>query len=499
MKNNPSIFTPKLDVVVNGKVDSKKGNKPIPNAIMILTTKTTVDARKWMTFLLIFTDIFSLVLAFTLAILLRISIIKYIPIYSVPITVSRTFSLWPILLLIILAFTLRGLYPAVGLSPVDELRITTTTVSLVFLVLLGGTFWIKSTEIYSRFILTLAWLFSLVLVQFNRWLLRVITTKSLWGEPIVVIGDGPNTDRIVKYLSDNNHLGMRPAMVLEGRRPPNQDEQQALKSYGIQTALLVTPEVSKEISDLVINDGHFGFKRLILISILGWVGSLGVVTHDLEGILGMEVRHNLMNFWQCGLKRILDIILAILLLILISPLLLIVSIAISLEGPGGVIYKQTRIGRNGTQFKMLKFRTMIPNAHEQLQSRLDADASLREEWEINQKLKNDPRLTKVGKVLRKWSIDEWPQLVNVIRGEMSLVGPRPFFPEQVRLYGKTLNHYYRVRPGMTGMWQVTSRNESTFSDRIRLDEYYIRNWSIWLDVYILLRTTWVVLRQKGAY
>ena len=119
--------------------------------------------------------------------------------------------------------------------------------------------------------------------------------------------------------------------------------------------------------------------------------------------------------------------------------------------------------------------------------------------EFDPEVKNDPRLTRVGKLLRKWSLDELPQLINVLRGEMSLVGPRPFFSEQSSFYGKVLNLYYRVRPGMTGMWQVYGRNDANFTKRVHLDEYYIRNWSSWLDIYILIRTVWIILTRKGAY
>jgi Undecaprenyl-phosphate galactose phosphotransferase WbaP len=448
-------------------------------------------ARQRMTFALVLTDTLSFILAFGLAILFRIVLLGETE-------TTKFLDLWPILLLFILVFALRDLYPAVGLNPVDELRITTSTTSLIFLMLLAGTFWFKSTDTYSRLILTLAWLFSLVLVQVDRWLLRIVG-KSFWGEPIVVFGEGPNTDHIVNYLQSHHHLGLNPLMILRGNLPPNQTEREALQETGISTAILVSREISEETMAFMINEGHFKFRRVILISSMGWVGSLGVTTHDLEGILGMEVRQNLLNFWQRTLKRLLDILLGILTFTLVSPLLLFVSIAIKLDGKGGILFKQRRAGRGGHQFEMLKFRTMVPDADQILQDCLEADPELMHEWGATQKLKKDPRLTRVGRFLRKWSIDELPQLINVIRGEMSLVGPRPFFSEQTHYYGKVLKLYNRVRPGMTGMWQVSGRNMSTYADRVRLDEYYIRNWSCWLDIYIMFRTLWVVVLRQGAY
>ena len=364
--------------------------------------------------------------------------------------------------------------------------------------LLAVTFLFQTIETYSRLLLTLSWLSSLVFVQVNRWFLRIVGASN-WGEPVVVIGEGPNTQRIISFLLNNNHLGMRPVMVIQGGIPPSQAEREALVVRGIKTVILVTPEVSEETRELVINDEKFGFQRVILISSLEGVGSLGVVTHDLEGILGMEVKQNLLNSWQRGWKRGMDIILSILLLVLVSPLLLIIPIVIRLEGRGGILFKQCRVGRNGREFFMWKFRTMVPDADKKLQGCLEDNPNFTIEWNLTQKLKNDPRLTRVGKLLRKWSLDELPQLINVLRGEMSLVGPRPFFSEQSRFYGKVLNLYYRVRPGMTGMWQVYGRNDANFTKRVHLDEYYIRNWSSWLDIYILIRTVWIILTRKGAY
>jgi Undecaprenyl-phosphate galactose phosphotransferase WbaP len=453
--------------------------------------KTGRFSRLWMSVALVLADLVSLLVAFGLAGLFRVLILGKVPL-------SQSFSSWPALVFFFLAFAMRGLYPAVGLSPVDELRLTTSTASLVFLILLAGTFLFKTTETYSRVILTVAWFLSLILIQGNRWLLRIVS-RAYWGEPIAVFGDGPITKQIIHFLLSNYQLGMRPARIFQGVLLPGQEERKELKAKGIRSALLVTPEVAEEVKDSVVNDGYFRFRRIILISALGGVGSLGVVTHDLEGILGMEVRQNLLNYWQRGLKRGLEMILAILLSVLVSPLLLCICIAITLEGKGGIIYKQVRVGRGGREFTVWKFRTMIPDADQTLQDCLESDPQLQKEWISNQKMKSDPRLTRVGKLLREWSMDELPQLINVLRGEMSLVGPRPFMSDQAHFYGKVLELYYRVRPGMTGMWQVSGRNKTTFAERVRLDEYYIRNWSIWLDIYILLRTVWVVIRRKGAY
>lgn len=148
---------------------------------------------------------------------------------------------------------------------------------------------------------------------------------------------------------------------------------------------------------------------------------------------------------------------------------------------------------------MVKFRTMHENADQVLETHLANDDVLHQEWQRYQKLKNDPRLTRSGGFLRKYSLDELPQLWNVLTGEMSLVGPRPFLPDQKEMYGDRISNYIKVSPGITGMWQVSGRNQSEFSARPYWDEYYVRNWSWWLDVYILAKTIGVVLRREGAY
>lgn len=170
-----------------------------------------------------------------------------------------------------------------------------------------------------------------------------------------------------------------------------------------------------------------------------------------------------------------------------------------LDSPGSIFYKQTRIGQFGKHIKVWKFRTMKENAEEELEKDLAEHEDLYREWIANRKLKNDPRVTAVGSVLRKLSLDELPQLWNVVKGEMSLVGPRPIVDSEVSNYGDCFSLYLRVKPGMTGFWQVSGRNNVSYEERVRLDEYYVRNWSIWLDIYILFKTIPAVITASGAY
>lgn len=194
-------------------------------------------------------------------------------------------------------------------------------------------------------------------------------------------------------------------------------------------------------------------------------------------------------------KRLLDIVFVLATLPVSVPLIAFCAIALWFEG-GSPFYRQDRLGKNGARFPILKLRTMVRDADERFAALLDSDPALREEWETTQKLKRDPRITPIGAVLRATSLDELPQLWNVLKGEMSLVGPRPMMPEQLPLYGDA-RAYFAVRPGITGLWQVSKRNEDQFSVRSRVDAQYYSDMSLTFDMGLLIKTVGVVLRQTG--
>ncbi len=197
-------------------------------------------------------------------------------------------------------------------------------------------------------------------------------------------------------------------------------------------------------------------------------------------------------------KRVLDVVGAVVLGVVFSPLILVI-VFLMRKGSGSVIYRHRRVGRGGQMFSCLKFRTMIPNADQVLRELLESDPVLRAEWVCDHKLRNDPRVTRLGRFLRRTSLDELPQLLNVLRGEMSLVGPRPVVREELLRYGRNVNTYLAAKPGITGLWQVTGRNDTDYRRRVVLDTYYVRNQNLLLDLYILVKTTGVVLGGSGAY
>lgn len=203
-----------------------------------------------------------------------------------------------------------------------------------------------------------------------------------------------------------------------------------------------------------------------------------------------------MRLYRDVFKRIFDIALALLLLPIVAPMIVALYVAASLDGGGG-FYSQARVGRGGREFRFWKIRTMAPNAKELLDSHLARDREAAAEWSKTQKLRDDPRITRLGAVLRATSLDELPQILNVLKGDMSFVGPRPFMPEQAALYGGD-GAYYRLRPGITGLWQVNSRNRGAFRDRVAYDEAYATDISLRGDLSILVRTLGQILRAEGC-
>jgi Undecaprenyl-phosphate galactose phosphotransferase WbaP len=202
---------------------------------------------------------------------------------------------------------------------------------------------------------------------------------------------------------------------------------------------------------------------------------------------------------QTCVKRAFDLVLASLGMVIIAPIMLVLMFLIRLDSKGPVFYGHKRLGLNGNHFKVWKFRSMVVNADKQLASYLNKNPQLRMEWEKNCKLKHDPRITRIGKILRRTSLDELPQIWNVLRGEMSLVGPRPIVDAEIAKYGPAYQVIKTVSPGMTGLWQVSGRSEVSYDKRVSLDIKYIKSWSVINDILILANTVRVIIKKKGAY
>lgn len=220
---------------------------------------------------------------------------------------------------------------------------------------------------------------------------------------------------------------------------------------------------------------------------------------DMAGLLGFSTTNKLSFTSNLAIKRISELLLVFMLSPIWLTVFIILFIAVKLTSPGPALYAHKRVGKNGSVLKCLKFRSMYNDADKQLEKILAESPEMRAQWEKERKFVNDPRVTRFGKILRKTSLDELPQLLNVIRGDMSLIGPRPVTESELDYYGKYADFVFSVKPGISGMWQVSGRSETSYEERINFDTFYIQNWSIWLDIWILIKTVWVVLSHKGAY
>jgi len=220
---------------------------------------------------------------------------------------------------------------------------------------------------------------------------------------------------------------------------------------------------------------------------------------DFDGILGFATSHKLKMYWNLAIKRFLDLFLVTVGGLIILPFLLLIALAIKISSPGPVFYGHKRLGRNGKLFKAYKFRSMVMDADKILESVLKSDPRLKAEWDATHKLKDDPRVTGIGKFLRRTSFDEFPQLINILKGEMSLVGPRPVTEPELEKYGENARRVLTVTPGLTGLWQISGRSDTGYAERVSYDLYYLQSWSVWLDLWILFRTPGVIIKGKGAY
>jgi len=266
------------------------------------------------------------------------------------------------------------------------------------------------------------------------------------------------------------------------------------------TAIFAMPHASRSRLVRFVELASRNFRNVIVIpDLAGIITPSAVMARDLAGTFGVEVKYNLLNPWALRAKRMLDLVGVVVGGLLISPLLLTIAALIKLTSPGPVFYAQQRLGSENKHFRCWKFRTMYADADFYLTDLLQNNPKLRSEWERNQKLRSDPRVTPFGCFLRKTSLDEVPQLWNVLRGEMSLIGPRPIVDAEVPKYSNIYQLYQRVKPGISGLWQVSGRNDTGYEERVALDAHYVRNWSVWLDIVILARTVASVIFCRGAF
>jgi Undecaprenyl-phosphate galactose phosphotransferase WbaP len=408
-----------------------------------------------------------------------------------------------------------GLYPGYGLGYVEELRRQTFALFATLAITAVFAFASQTGDSLSRLSL-FAWALSLLLVApTTRYgVKRAMMRMGLWCKPVVVIGAQEGGHRVLERLQREWYLGFEPVGVYDNRVAPVSGELRGVPYRGtltdavalarkgeVDTAIFAVPNVWREHLAEFVALASQSFRRVVITTDLGETAHVdsAVVAKGFAGTFGVEITYSLLDPWAQRLKRTMDIGATAIGGALVIPLILMLSLLVWVESRGPIFYRDLRMGRDGSLFSCIKFRTMVPDAETMLQRMLAEDDEMREEYLEYHKLRNDPRITRVGRFLRKTSLDELPQLWNVLRGEMSLVGPRPYLPRESGEIGATYNEIKRVTPGMTGPWQVSGRNHASFTERIQMDACYVRDWSLWLDLVLLARTVGTILFRRDAY
>ncbi|MCE2706678.1 MAG: undecaprenyl-phosphate galactose phosphotransferase WbaP [Proteobacteria bacterium] len=357
------------------------------------------------------------------------------------------------------------------------------------------------------------WVLLLFVLPFFRYISRCILLKlNLWQREIYIVGIANNAKDALKILQQNRQLGYNIIGFItlsEGvsslsninNIPVYTYNQLSAQKKSIDTEVIFALEPE----ELALNAKMIDImqKKYTFVSVIPDSIGLPLYGAQLDHFFGsnqvlLRLKNNLSRRINRVIKRACDIVLSICGLVLLSPVFMAFMLLILCSG-NKVFFRHKRIGRAGKHFYCLKFQTMYANAAEILEKVLLTDKNAKEEWEKDFKLKHDPRVTKIGDFLRKTSLDEIPQLWNVLKGDMSLIGPRPIIDAEIEKYNDDFYYYKLVRPGVTGLWQISGRNDVDYQNRVRLDVWYVKNWSLWYDFVIILRTVVVVLARKGAY
>ncbi|EKH6432572.1 TPA: undecaprenyl-phosphate galactose phosphotransferase WbaP [Klebsiella oxytoca] len=371
-----------------------------------------------------------------------------------------------------------------------------------------------ATWSFSRSLFILTWLLILILLPALRMSTKIILNKmGLWQRDTWIIGSGPNAQEAYKAISSEKNLGLNIVGFVnsDGGIQANhyindvqviENKSEWLSTIDSRTQFIVAVESHQsEVRNTWLR--NFMIRGYRYVSVIPTLRGMPLDSTDMSFIFSHEVmifrvQQNLAKWSSRILKRIFDIIGSLAIIITLSPVLYYISCKVKKDG-GPAIYGHERIGKGGKSFKCLKFRSMVINSKEVLDKLLDTDEDARKEWEATFKLKDDPRITKIGRFLRRTSLDELPQLFNVLKGEMSLVGPRPIITAELERYNEEVDYYLLSKPGMTGLWQVSGRSDVDYETRVYLDAWYVKNWSMWNDVAILFKTISVVLKKDGAY
>jgi Undecaprenyl-phosphate galactose phosphotransferase WbaP len=440
-------------------------------------------------------------LSYYLAYLLRGSLLLHLfPGMTAPLSFELFVQRFYLLAIYFLVFAYEGLYVRRLVFREEVLRILRGTMLGAVLVIMA--LYVTRTYALSRSVVLVATVVIFVVLPAARTIAkRIVIALRLWSKSVIIVGADRNTEVFKAELAHNWRLGYvvtNPGDSEFATLPSSADLPALLGRTRAETFVLSDASVSREAMVDFLRVAESLCEEVIVLPDSRALGNVAVDIEQLESLLLMKYRYSLLQPVNALIKRLVEVPLGFVLLLLFSPVFALVAVAIAVDSPGPVFLAQERIGWGQRRFRCIKFRTMWQDAEQRLQREIDANPKAREEWDKYRWVSNDPRVTRVGRLMRRLSIDELPQFLNVLRGEMSLVGPRPRVPEELLKIGSFLSVITHVRPGMTGLTQVSGRKGLTYDERLSLDEHYVRNWSLWMDTVILLRTVRVVIRGDGA-
>lgn len=451
-------------------------------------------------FLLLFTDIFSLVLAIVLA----FGIYKWM---GANYEMTIVFRLWPILVLVV-GMNLVGrvylgdlLYPGLPMNPVEELRRQSLSIIAGFTFFAAFLTFTRTNEAYSRVALALALILSLFFVPFLKVCLRYIMWRFNFGRiPVVIMGEAKFVSKIIFKINDDKHSILKIVGTISDDNHLDIPNYLSIHNLPVKTEkkvyLIYCPSTTYPLSDL--RGFMLKFHRVLIVEGVNTYPVLRTHAANFYNYFAFESGNCLRRKISLVEKRIFEIFLSLIAIsIAIVPMLLL-ALVVKLTSKGPIFYVANRLGYHGKPIRVFKFRTMYPDADKRLKQILDENPQYRTEWEKNFKLENDPRITPIGTFLRKTSLDELPQLINVLKGEMALIGPRPIVEAEKAYYGEHFKTFASVKPGVTGLWQVSGRSDVDYETRVALDIYYVSNWSLWMDLYIFVATFGAVVFRRGA-
>ena len=375
-------------------------------------------------------------------------------------------------------------------------------------------YFMEASMLASRLYVVLFGVLALFNIYAARYiLLKVLKATNLLMKPVILIGAGKTAEIVLQFFEGD--LGYRYRIVgLLDDAPISEelpqkflmlgkvsDAEEIIRDSGVKTVIITAPGMDGTRLEKLVAKIQPLVRDILFVPDLMMLplGHVGVEPFYTEKVFMLSIRNNLARRRNRLAKRIFDLAATVVGGLLILPILLILAVLVGVDNKGRIIFAHRRVGRKGKLFPCYKFQSMVPDAQERLEEYLAKNPEARKEWEESFKLTNDPRVTKLGAFLRKTSLDELPQLWNVLMGDMSLVGPRPIVTKEVERYGDSIREYYMVPPGITGMWQVNGRSDTTYEERVAMDTWYVRNWSVWIDLVYLFKTVKTVFTGKGAY